>query len=319
MPPRKSEWYIEQGLPVPENCGVRKTYNWYIQRGMTPPAHLKVPKVVKGAEAGNVFTMPTFIPAVVVSNETDEEIEKRIQSRFEVFDTLVDDVIQGDVRGLIVSGPPGMGKSFPVELKLKEVEQSRIVKGHASAKGLYEMLYQYKDEGSVIVLDDADSIFGDERALNLLKSALDTTEERVLSWVTGSAFGGSQDDDDRDIPTSFVFEGSIIFITNLDFDAMIAKGNRIAKHLEAIISRTPYIDLMLKTQRDMIVRIKQVVRETKMLGGLNKEGQKDVIKFIEDNSKILREISLRTALKVAMYRKSNSNWYEISKITCCKG
>lgn len=317
MPPRKEEWYKDRGLPVPENCGVRKTYNWYVQRGLVPPSHLKVPKVIKDT-VGNVVKLPNAMPIEEIF-ETDAQIEERIKARFEVFDTLVDDVIKGDVRGLIVSGPPGMGKSFPVEEKLKEVEQSRIVKGHASAKGLYEMLYQYKDEGSVIVLDDADSIFGDERALNLLKSALDTTEERVLSWVTGSAFGGSQDDDDRDIPTSFVFEGSIIFITNLDFDAMIAKGNRIAKHLEAIISRTPYIDLMLKTQRDMIVRIKQVIRETKMLDSLNKDKQKDVIKFIEDNAKSLREISLRTALKVAMYRKSNSNWYEISKITCCKG
>lgn len=315
MPRRSAEWYQSQGLPLPTYLteGV-KNYNWYIQRGLTPPAHLKVPKVVKDT-VGNVIAMPTVQVDVW---ETDEQIEARIRTRIEVFESITDDVIRGDIRGCIVSGPPGMGKSFPVEAKLKNVEKSRIIKGHASAKGLYELLFQYCDEGSVIVLDDADSIFGDERALNLLKSALDTTEERVLSWVTGSAFGAATDDDERDIPTSFVFEGSIIFITNLDFDAMIAKGNRIAKHLEAIMSRTPYIDLMIKSRRDCLVRVKQVIRETPMLSSLNKAQSQDVVKFLEDNIVDLREISLRTALKVAMYRKSNTNWYDIAKITCCK-
>lgn len=316
MPRRSADWYQKQGLPLPTYLteGV-KNYNWYIQRGMTPPAHLKVPKVIKDT-VGNVVALPTA--PVIEINETDEQIEARIKARIEVFDSLVDDVISGEIRGLCVSGPSGMGKSFPVEAKLKEVEKSRIIKGHASAKGLYEMLYQYSEEGSVVVLDDADSIFGDERALNLLKAALDTTDERVLSWVTGSPFGAATDEDERDIPTSFVFEGSIIFITNLDFDGMIAKGNRIAKHLEAIMSRTPYIDLCIKSRKDCLIRVKQVVRETPMLSYLKPDQSNEVIKFLEDNINNLREISLRTALKVGMYRKSNSNWYDIAKITCCK-
>lgn len=316
MPRRKPEWYKAQGLPLPQSFE-KKNYNWYVQRGMTPPTNLKVPKVIKDT-VGNLTVLPTLEQPVIEAIETDEQIETRIKARIEVFDTLVDDVIEGEIRGIIVSGPPGMGKSFPVEEKLKHIESSRIIKGHASAKGLYEMLFQYKDEGSVIVLDDADSIFGDEKALNLLKSALDTTEERVLSWVTGSPFGAATNDDEKDIPGSFVFEGSIIFITNLDFDSMIAKGNRIAKHLEAIMSRTPYIDLQIKSRRDCLIRIKQVVRETKMLNHLTNDQKNDVLKFIEDNIKELREISLRTALKVAMYRKSNANWLEVARITCCK-
>lgn len=296
----------------------RMSYEWYVANGKPIPAWMKRDKQGKpiNDEVGNVVSLPQHEPAVV---ETDEEIEIRIKSRIEVFESLVDDVISGEMRGLAVSGPPGMGKSFPVEQKLKEADvEHQIIKGHASAKGLYETLYAYSEEGSILVLDDADSIFGDEKALNLLKSALDTTEERVLSWVTGSAFGAATDDDERDIPTSFVFNGSIIFITNLDFDGMIEKGNRIAKHLEAIMSRTPYVDLCIKSRKDCLVRVKQVIRETGMLGMLNKEGQKDVVKFLEDNISQLRECSLRTALKVAMYRKANSNWYEIAKITCCK-
>jgi hypothetical protein len=317
MPRRTKEWYIQNNKPVPESFE-KKNYNWYVQRGLTPPAHLKVPKVIKDT-VGNLVQVPFQqhnvvgpVP-VIQQSETEEKIELRIKTRFDVFETLVDDVIEGDIRGLIVSGPPGMGKSFPVEEKLKEVEMSRIVKGHASARGLYELLYQYSEPGAIVVMDDADSIFGDEKGLNLLKSALDTTEERVLSWVTSEEKIGEDS-----VPTSFVFQGSIIFITNLDFDAMIAKGNRIAKHLEAIMSRTHYVDLMMKSARDFFVRIKQVVRETKMLHYLNATERKEVIKFLEDNMPKLRELSLRTALKVGTLRKSNENWQDIAKITCCK-
>lgn len=293
----------------------RMSAEWYRARGREVPSWNKASKLKD--EVGNLTVLPTIQQPEVV--ETDEQIEARIKSRINVFESLVDDVIRGDMRGLAVSGPPGMGKSFPVEEKLKESGSAyQIIKGHASAKGLYETLYQYSDEGSILVLDDADSIFGDEKALNLLKSALDTTEERVLSWVTGSAFGQAVDDDDRDIPTSFVFNGSIIFITNLDFDAMIEKGNRVAKHLEAIMSRTPYVDFCIKSKKDCLVRVKQVIRETSMLNNLNIEQRNDVVTFLEQNIAQLREISLRTALKVAMYRKSNSNWYDIAKITCCK-
>ena len=39
----------------------------------------------------------------------------------------------------------------------------------------------------------------------------------------------------EDIPESFDFEGSILFLSNIDFDRSIAKGSRIAAHLSAIV------------------------------------------------------------------------------------
>lgn len=322
MPRRNKQWYLDNNKPLPESFE-RKTYNWYLQRGLTPPKHLSKPKKIWD---GNISAIPTQLMSGEVEQvivETEEQIESRIKTRFQVLEALVQDVVEGDVRALIVSGPPGLGKSFTVETALEGVENCRIVKGHASAKGLYETLFAYKEEGSILVFDDADSIFGDERGLNLLKTALDTTEERVISWITGGPFGSSGADGDEDaggIPSSFVFEGSIIFITNLDFDHMIARANsKVAKHIEALVSRAHYIDLMMKNTKDFVVRIKQVARETKMLSDLTKPQVNDVIKFIEDNQRSLREISLRTALKVAALRKGNKdNWMDVAKITCCK-
>lgn len=291
----------------------RRHAQWYIDRGRPVPAWSKHHKI--NDTVGNVTVLPTNNAPVIT--ETDEQIEQRIKDRFAVLSDLVDDVVSGDVTSLIVSGPPGLGKSYLVEDRIKAAEDYRIIKGHASAKALYETLFEHSDEGSILVFDDCDSIFTDEKSLNLLKTALDTTETRVLSWLTSGPFGGEALEGSA--PQHFVFKGSIIFITNLDFDGMIAKQNKIAKHLEAIVSRAHYIDLLMKSQRDYIIRIKQVVRDTRMLADMLPHEAADVIKFIEDNTAKLREISLRTALKVATLRKSGKdNWAHIATVTCCK-
>lgn len=310
-------WYVNQGLTPPKGMKPkatgyeRRTYNWYVQRGLKPPAGLSIPKAIKS----HTVTLPTMIPAAV-STETEAEIDSRIKIRFNVLEALVGDVINGNIQALIVSGPPGLGKSYTIEQALKDENANcRITKGFTRATGLYKLLYEYREEGSILVFDDADSVFEDVVALNLLKTALDTTEERVISWLSENSF---EDADGEEIPSSFSFEGSIIFITNLDFDGLIQRQNKISKHLEALISRCHYVDLMMKSTKDFIVRIKQVVKETKMLAHLSKTEVQDVVKFIEDNQSKLREISLRTALKVATLRKSNTNWNDVAKITCCK-
>jgi hypothetical protein len=327
------KWYIERGLPVP--AGVepkitgyeRKTWLWYTNRGLTPPAHLKPPKAVRegssnvtrlmGNPAPAAFSAPLQpLPEVTTPEESEAGIRKRIKDRFDILETLVADVIEGDVRALIVSGPPGLGKSYTVEQPLQHGDVNcRIVKGFSRATGLFRLLYEFKDEGSILVLDDIDSIFEDLAALNLLKAATDTTEERVISWLAESRMTNEE----NGIPGTFTFEGSIIVLTNLDFDKAIQRGSKIGKHLEAIMSRAHYINLGMKSVRDCMVRIHQVCEETDMLGNLTKDQKASVLQFLEDNKSQLREISLRTALKVGtLCASGKANWINVAKVTCCK-
>jgi hypothetical protein len=252
-------------------------------------------------------------------HETDEEIEKRIGDRFEILEVLTEACIAGNSRALIVSGAAGLGKSYTVESALTKWDPNEInhiiVKGYVRATGLVKLLYQFREAGQVIVFDDADAIFFDDISLNLLKAVCDTTERRRVSWLSE---GKLVDEETANlIPRSFDFNGTIIFISNYDFDAMIERGHKLAPHLQAMVSRSHYIDLSLKTRRDYLVRIRQVIKQG-LLGDLTPTARNEVMVFIESHSDKLRELSLRMAIKLGTLRKQGGDWERIARVTCCR-
>lgn len=252
-------------------------------------------------------------------NETDEQIDRKLAERFQILSQLTDACIKGHARSLIVSGPAGLGKSYTVEQKLEQWDTAgakfTIVKGYVRSTGLIKTLYRFREKGNVIVFDDADTIFFDDVSLNLLKTVCDTTDKRRVSWLSE---GSLVDEESAErIPKSFEFEGTIIFISNHDFDAMIERGHKLAPHLQAMISRSHYIDLAMKSKRDYLVRIRQVVDQG-LLSMLTDEEKCDVLTYIDANSDKLRELSLRMVLKIGGIRKTSQNWERVANITCCR-
>lgn len=252
-------------------------------------------------------------------HETDEQIAERLAERFDILDVLTEACTVGNARAMIVSGPAGLGKSYTVENRLSQWDPNEInhtiVKGYVRATGLVKLLYQYRAEGQVIVFDDADAIFFDDVSLNLLKAVCDTTERRRVSWLSEGAL--IDEESAERIPRSFDFNGTIIFITNYDFDAMIEKGHKLAPHLQALVSRAHYVDLAMKSRRDYLIRIKQVIDQG-LLAELTPAQRLDVVGFINKNHDKLRELSLRMALKLGALRRQGGNWERLAKITCCK-
>ncbi len=168
-----------------------------------------------------------------------------------------------------------------------------------------------------MVFDDADSIFMDDVSLNLLKKACDSTETRHISWLAETKM---ETDEGEALPTHFEFEGSIIYITNLDFDRMVASGNKLSKHVQALESRAIYLDLTMKTRKDYMVRIKQVLKRgmAEKLG-ISKEKENVILTYMDDNSQRLRELSLRTVVKLAkLMNMSPASWKILANATCLK-
>ena len=260
----------------------------------------------------------------LVAKESDAEILARLGERFEILDEMTKAVKSGDVRAMIVSGPPGVGKSFGVEKVLQKADlfntlaerkpKFEVVKGAMSALGLYAKLYEFADKGNVVVFDDCDSILMEDLSLNILKGALDSSERRFIAWNTDSRLLRSEG-----IPDRFEFKGAAIFITNIKFEHV--KSKRLRDHLDALESRCHYIDLQMDTQREKILRIKQVVNDAGMLARFefDKSVEAEIVKFVEDNQDRLRELSLRMVLKLADLRKSfPRTWTAMAKTTCMK-
>ena len=258
-----------------------------------------------------------------VATESDEEIVERLRARFEVLKQMTLAVRNGGVRAMIVSGPPGVGKSFGVEEVLSKdglfdslaqrKPRYEIVKGAMSALGLYAKLYEYSDKNSVLVFDDCDSILMEDLSLNILKGALDSSKKRFIAWNTDSRLLRSEG-----IPDRFEFKGAAIFITNIKFEHI--KSKRLKDHLDALESRCHYIDLQMDTEREKMLRIKQIVGDGMLDAFEFEEGGVDsVVSFIDSNKSRLRELSLRMVLKIADLRKAfPSNWEAMATTTCMR-
>lgn len=255
---------------------------------------------------------------------SDEKRMAEIRERFGILTDMTTACIAGDIRAMIVSGPPGVGKSYGVETEVEKATlfdelagrklKAEVVKGSTSAIGLYTTLYKYSDPNCVVVFDDCDSVLLDDVCLNLLKGALDSGKSRKISWLADSNILRREG-----IPDSFQFKGSVIFITNLKFDSI--RSQKLRDHLDALQSRCHYLDLTLDTMRDKILRIKQIVADGELFKNhsLNEEQQKDVIQFMYDKKDALREMSLRMALKIADLAQSfPDKWQAMAMVTCAK-
>lgn len=271
-------------------------------------------------------TVTQFVePTVALSQETDEEAMDRIATRFEIMDEMSKACIAGDIRALIVTGPPGVGKSHTV---IREMEKAslfdkiaqrkprfEIVKGAISGIGLFATLYKYSDANNVLVFDDCD-VWSDPDALNVLKGALDSGKKRRISWNKDSRLLR-----DEGVPNSFDFNGSIIFITNVDV-ANNNKRSTVKAHIDALQSRAHYLDLTIDTERDKMLRIRQVQRDSNN-GlfedyGFTETQSNEILDFMEANMTRLREISLRMAVKIADLVKVSKNWKVLAEATCMK-
>ena len=255
--------------------------------------------------------------------ENEEQAIERIASRFSILDEMADAVATSKVRAMIVSGPPGIGKSYGVEKALEKqnmfediagkARRFEMVKGAMSAIGLYKKLYEHSAKGHVVCFDDCDAILYDDLALNLLKAALDTTPRRTLHWNTESRTLMAEG-----MPNSFEFNGGVIFITNIKFDNV--KSKKLQDHLQALQSRCHYLDLTIDSMKDRMLRIKQICRAGMLEKyAMPRDVEQDLIQFIIDNKHRLREISLRMVLKIAdLWKMKPDGYKQLAENTCMK-
>jgi hypothetical protein len=331
--------YVRQAVPgaATTSSSVASMKSRLRKDGHEVPRSLGRPQASygNGADGGDpdAFKRPDALPDHD-PNETIEEAARRIAVRYDALERMSRRIAQGKVPSLIVSGPPGLGKSYTIKAALEEqfpdgpevaleyredVETDGegddpppdstgelkydIVSGSISAVGLYQALW-YTRNGGILVLDDADDIFRDETALNILKAALDSSPVRTISWRKEAKWL-----EDYGIADRFAYKGHVIFLTNIDFETIIQSGKRDSEHFKALIDRSLYLCLTLRSRRDFMIRIRQVSEGPEgMLAtqfGCNEQEIAEVLDFVAEHQTRFYNLSLRLVGQVAVCRTAD--------------
>jgi hypothetical protein len=239
---------------------------------------------------------------------------ERLKAQFIVMEDIVGKVASGSLRGLIITGPAGIGKTYNVLKVLRDYQtyiapiagidaEIEVCAGHMTTVGLVQALWRNRHEANTLVLDDIDTVLDTLDAVNILKAALDTGTQRHVSYMTQNAAMRK-----AGIPQHFDYDGSVILITNQDLQNSRGK---MAPHFKALVSRCFYFDLGFEGREDCMTWIQHVAETTNMLGDEKKTA--DILRYMRRNLKDIRELSLRTAVKLSsIYGKG---WKEVADFT----
>lgn len=259
------------------------------------------------------------ISAPETVKENVKQIEEfSITKRFEFVKQMVEMVAKKTVASAIITGQGGLGKthtvirslqayglkdvtdlaSFEIGTRINPNRSYRVIKGFSTAKGLYRSLYE--GNGMTLVFDDTDNIFKDPVALNLLKGALDSFGERYINW--------NADIKDEDLPRSFKFTGSIIFISNREMDTLD----------QAVRSRAMCVDLSMN-ESQKIERMETIMMDSDFLPEYSKQYKKDAFDFLQGMVKRVKNLSLRSLISVVKIRAEGGDWQDLAKYVLTAG
>lgn len=246
-----------------------------------------------------------------------------INERFGFVEDLANMIIAGQIPSMILTGEGGLGKSYTVLKCLEEANLKNsadfgdvdvddddsdsffvpgdytVVKGYSTARGLYRTLFENRNK--IVVMDDTDSILKDSVAINLLKAALDSYDERRITW--------NSDRIGDDLPKNFLFTGQIIFISNLSQ----------SKIDQALRSRSMSVDLTMNNSQK-IERMRTIISTGAFMPTFAEDHKLAAIDFIEEHIEEAAEVNLRTLISITkIAANSKSNWKKLALYVLTNG
>ncbi len=205
-------------------------------------------------------------------------------------------VARGMANGLAVYGSRGgLGKTRVVLATLKEegIEPVTLT-GHCTPLAMYTTLYEHPQ--SVVFLDDCDAMFRILPALGILRSALWEGEKgsRLVNYNSSAL----------KIPSSFRFEGRIIFAVNT-----LPRQNFA---FNAVLSRVDQFELSASNEE--VLEMMRLLAAQGFEGKLTPDECMEVVDFVAEFS-ATRELSLRllepSFRKVIYAREEGVDWRQL--------
>lgn len=227
-----------------------------------------------------------------------------MSEKFGFIRNIVQMVINGVNPSALIVGRAGVGKTYLVRDELNKAglvkdQDYLFVSGHSSAFGLYKLLHDNRD--SFIIFDDCDSIFKDMKAINVLKSALDSYDIRRVSWIS------DRTENNEDIEPYFDFTGRIIFISNLYADRID----------NAIKSRSFCMNLHM-TNSEVTEHMHNLIDVIEP--SIPTQLKSEVLDFLDSISSNLESYSIRTLIQAIRIRVGSGvgvDWKKMIQVITC--
>lgn len=252
------------------------------------------------------------------ASTTPKVDEFGINERFDFVQQMCNMVAKKTIASAVITGQGGLGKTHTVlkaldKMGLKNItdlasfelgtvvqgsKSYRVIKGFSTAKGLYRSLFE--GNGMTLVFDDCDSVLKDPVALNLLKGALDSYSERYISW--------NADIRDEDLPRSFKFTGTVIFISNMDLDSID----------QAVRSRALCVDVSM-TEAQKIERMEVIIKDRDFLPEYEAALKTEAVAFIKTIIGSISNLSLRSLIATVKIRAQGGDWKKLAKYVLTQG
>jgi hypothetical protein len=244
-------------------------------------------------------------------------IAREVQDTFDGVYAMTTSFVQSPnsaINGLIVSGDAGVGKTYTVKKALRDTGHQANVEyikgGKITAASLYVKLYLNRAKHRIIVLDDCDIIHHAEKRqiVPMLLGAVELGQAGEVSWEVARKNPLMEE---HNVPTSFKFEGSIIWITNDSKDS-IAKA--VPQWKNALFSRFNFAECVFTDEQKFMYTM-HLVENRDMLGTNCQEypgGYPNAIiseasEYMSDNYRSLVEVTPRQAIKIADILNTNSD------------
>lgn len=244
------------------------------------------------------------------------EIQQKINDNFAAMMETLECIINpfNPIKSMVITGASGIGKTYNLDKRLTEAHLKGdcnyfYLNSKCTPIGLYKSLYESRNIASVLVLDDVD-VFGSEDSLNLLKAALDTSDQRIISYQAASAELRR-----CNIPTQFEYNGKVIFITNADLKRIAESNSNLAPHVNAVLTRSVFIDLEIHDNESIMIHLESIIKNTDIITkhGLSTKQADEILNFMLDNTKRLRNPSLRMPTQLAgLVIENPLNWKRIA-------
>jgi hypothetical protein len=247
--------------------------------------------------------------SIAVPRTRINPIAKEVQDTFDGIYAQIVSFVQNPnsaINGIIISGDAGTGKTFTAKKALKDTGHQKSVEyikgGKITAASLYVKLFLNRAKHRIVVLDDCDLIHHSEKnqIIPMLLGAAELGRDRDVSWETARKNPLMEE---FNVPHTFKFEGSIIWITN---DRKEQIGKAIKQWKQAIFSRFNFAECNFTDEQKFMYTIHLVDNEDMLgskcqefAGGYPADIIDEAVEYMNNNYRQLVEVTPRQAIKIA--------------------